>query len=41
MTQNYRSLTKKEIDQLISQGCSSCDWTNIQVADQFDPREVK
>ncbi|MBC8485414.1 MAG: DUF4954 family protein [Bacteroidetes bacterium] len=40
MTQKYRSLTKKEIDQLISQGCRCCDWTNVQVADQFDPGKV-
>ena len=41
MTRKYRLLTKKEIDQLISQGCSCDDWTNIQVAEQFDTGKVK
>ncbi len=41
MTRKYRLLTKKEIDQLISQGCSCDDWTNIQVAEQFDAGKVK
>ena len=41
MTQKYRSLTKEETDQLISQDCSSCDWTNVQVANKFDPGKVK
>jgi len=41
MTQKYRPLTKEEIDQLKSQDCNSCDWTKIQVAEQFDPGKVK
>ena len=41
MTQKYHLLTTKEIDQLISQGCSCDNWTNIQVAEQFDAGKVK
>ncbi|MBE9481955.1 MAG: DUF4954 family protein, partial [Bacteroidetes bacterium] len=41
MTRKYRLLTKKEIDRLISQGCSCDDWINIQVAEQFDAGKVK
>ena len=40
MTQKYRSLTKKEITQLESQGCISYSWDTIQVAEQFDPSKV-
>lgn len=41
MTQKYRPLTKEEINQLESQGCTACDWTNVQVANQFDPEKIK
>jgi NDP-sugar pyrophosphorylase family protein len=40
MEQKYHSLTKEEINQLKSQGCTSCSWSTIQVTEQFDPGKV-
>jgi len=37
----YRPLSAKEIAQLTSQGCSSDNWANIQVAQGFDATRVK
>jgi len=37
----YRPLSAKEISQLTSQGCSSDNWANIQVAQGFDAARVK
>jgi NDP-sugar pyrophosphorylase family protein len=34
----YRSLTPNEIEQLIRQNCQSEDWSQILVADHFDPK---
>ncbi len=36
----YRSLTRDEINQLKLQGCKSCNWDTIQVAEKFDPGAV-
>lgn len=33
----FRKLTSPEIDKLISNGCSSDDWSRIEVAEAFDP----
>jgi len=35
MSQKFRALTKDEIVQLKSQGCRSCSWDTIKVADKF------
>jgi NDP-sugar pyrophosphorylase family protein len=37
----YRSLTPTEIETLINQNCSSDNWENIQVAENFDAKKVK
>ena len=36
-----RPLSAEEIAQLTSQGCSCADWSNVQVAEGFDPGAVK
>lgn len=40
MTQKYRQLTKEEINQLESQGCRSCNWNKVLVAEKFNPGTV-
>ncbi len=35
-----RKLTKQEISNLISQGCTAEDWTNIQVGEEFNPQYI-
>ncbi len=40
MTQKFRPLSKEEINQLKTQGCRSCNWSTIQVAEQFNPKTV-
>jgi len=35
--QKFRRLTAKEIEKLISNGCSSEEWTRIEVKNSFDP----
>jgi len=35
--QKFRRLTSQEIEKLISNGCSSEEWTRIQVMNSFDP----
>ncbi len=37
----YRNLTPTEIETLTSQYCSSDNWENIQVAENFDAQRVK
>lgn len=37
----FRALSSEEIDKLKSQGCSSTDWSKIQVARGFNPETVK
>jgi len=37
----FRSLSAGEIAKLTSQGCSCADWSNVQVADGFEPAKVK
>ena len=39
--QKYRSLSKAEIDVLISNGCSSKDWQLISVKEGFEPHFIK
>ena len=38
---DYRVLTQEEIETLTAQGCSSADWSLVQVADGFDPNRVR
>ena len=38
---NYRSLTAQEIAQLESQGCEARDWSEVEVAEGFDPQFVR
>jgi len=38
---NYRNLTSKEIDVLKIQGCTSCNWTDILVHENFNPGYIK
>ena len=33
----FRPLSTEEITQLTGQGCSCADWSNVQVAEGFDP----
>jgi len=37
----FRPLSAEEITKLTNQGCSSADWSNVQVADGFDAERVK
>ena len=37
---SYRRLTGPEITQLIERGCSSDDWTLVEVAEAFDCRTI-
>jgi len=37
----HRPLSSEEIARLASQGCSCQDWSNVQVANGFDPTRVK
>lgn len=37
----FRKLTAQEIAQLESQGCSATDWSDVEVAEAFDPQYVK
>jgi hypothetical protein len=41
MTSELRALSKTETTQLQKQGCSCSDWTNIKVAQSFDPERVR
>ncbi len=41
MTSEFRPLSAEEITRLTSQGCSSADWSNVQVAEGFDAAKVK
>ncbi len=41
MGATYRPLSAKEIAQLTSQGCSSDNWANVQVAQGFDAARIK
>jgi hypothetical protein len=41
MALELRTLSKDEITQLQKQGCSCSDWTNIKVAQSFDPGRVR
>jgi hypothetical protein len=38
---NYRHLTPEEISRLESQGCSSTNWSDVQVKDQFNPGFIR
>jgi len=38
---NFHSLSAEQIDQLARQGCSSEDWTKVQVAEGFNAESVK
>ena len=38
---NYRSLSNKEISQLVSQDCHCDDWTSIEVVEDFIPDNIK
>ncbi|MDD5326552.1 MAG: DUF4954 family protein [Phycisphaerae bacterium] len=40
MASEFRTLSNAEITQLKQQGCSCPDWTNIKVAQSFDPGRV-
>lgn len=37
---NYRQLTDCEIARLIERGCSSDDWTHVEVTDSFNPERL-
>ncbi len=37
---NYRSLTAQEIAQLEAQGCAATDWSEVEVAQAFEPLHV-
>ena len=37
---DYRKLTAEEITVLKGTGCSSADWSDVLVADGFDPSRV-
>ncbi len=41
MASEFRPLSAEEITKLTSQGCSCADWSNVQVAEGFDPSKVK
>jgi hypothetical protein len=41
MASKWRPLTPAEISKLTSQGCTSPDWSKVQVADGFNPERVK
>ena len=41
MTSAFRPLSAEEITKLTGQGCSCADWSNVQVAEGFDPSKVK
>jgi len=38
---NYRKLTQEEIEVLKSQMCTSDDWDNIEVSEDFVPKYVR
>jgi len=38
---NYRSLTSPEIAQLEAQGCTAKNWSEVEVAEAFDPQFVR
>ncbi len=40
MAKNYLPLTKKQIDKLMQQHCSSDNWDNVTAAEGFDPARV-
>jgi len=37
---NFRSLTAQEIAQLEAQGCTATDWSEVEVAQAFEPQHV-
>ena len=37
----YRNLTDVEVKQLVNQGCSSSDWTQIKVSHDFNPDNIE
>jgi len=41
MTSEFRSLSAEQIARLTAQGCSCADWSNVRVAEGFDPAKVK
>jgi len=41
MTNKWRPLTSAEISKLTAGGCTSSDWSKVQVADGFGPERVK
>jgi len=41
MASDFRSLTAEEIAKLTEQGCGCSDWSNVQVAEGFDPVRVR
>ena len=40
MTNMFRSLTAQEIAQLEAQGCAATDWSEVEVAEAFEPLHV-
>jgi hypothetical protein len=41
MASKWRPLTAAEVNKLSAQGCTSSDWSKVQVADGFNPQCVK
>jgi hypothetical protein len=41
MAAKFRSLSAEDIRTLTEQGCNCTDWSNVQVAEGFDPGKVK
>ena len=41
MASKFRALSSEEIDRLREQGCNCDDWSNVQVAEGFDPARIK
>lgn len=41
MIDNYRNLTKDEIEQLVKADCVCSDWSRIKVIDGFNPNNIK
>jgi hypothetical protein len=41
MASKWRALTPAEITRLTNQGCTSSDWSKVQVADGFNPERVR
>jgi hypothetical protein len=41
MAEQYRPLTREEIDQLKNQSCSCSDWSGVQVAPSFKPEYIR